>query len=72
MSRISEDTSAFSHRDRDVPYLLHIETPLSGPEDTEMIVSYTQKVVEVMRPFLKGGAYFNYLGNEGEARVRAA
>ncbi|HEY0426084.1 MAG TPA: BBE domain-containing protein, partial [Rhodopila sp.] len=42
------------------------------PAETERNVRWVRAFFEAMQPFAAGGVYVNDLGEEGEARVRAA
>ena len=42
------------------------------PADSEKNIDWARRCYRAAEPFLKAGVYVNYLGDEGEARVRAA
>ena len=44
----------------------------SDPADSEVNIQWTREFWEAMQPFMADAVYVNYLGDEGEARVRAA
>lgn len=70
MDRVGEDETAFGHRN--LPYNFLVTSVWSDPADTDTNVQWTQKFWEAMQPFLAGSVYVNYLGDEGEERVKAA
>ncbi len=70
ISKIGEDESAVGHRQ--APFLHGIFTVWTEPEDRENQVAWARSFWEAMLPFSDGGAYVNYLGEEGEERVRGA
>ena len=43
-----------------------------SPSDTEKNISWTRECYEIMRPFLAGGSYGNYVTDESEAIAREA
>jgi FAD/FMN-containing dehydrogenase len=65
-----EDETAFSHRD--ALCALNIVTKWVDPRDAEKHIQWTRDFEAAMRPFSTGGVYVNFLGEEGEDRVRAA
>ncbi len=42
------------------------------PADSDDNIDWARRCYRIAEPFLEGAAYVNYLGDEGEARVRAA
>ena len=44
----------------------------SNPADSDANVQWTRELWAAMQPFLSGSVYVNYLGEEGEERVKAA
>ncbi len=68
--RTGEDDAAFSGRE--APYALNINAVWSDPAEDEAQVAWARGFWEAMRPFATGGVYVNFLGAEGEDRVRAA
>jgi FAD/FMN-containing dehydrogenase len=67
---VGEDDAAFSHRD--ALCALNIVTKWEDPRDPEKHIQWTRDFEAAMRPFSTGGVYVNFLGEEGEDRVRAA
>lgn len=63
-------TSAFE--DRSAHHALNINGVWSDACATEAHVQWTRAFWEAMRPFSTGMVYVNFLGEEGEERVRAA
>ena len=70
MGRVGEDETAFGHRNQ--PYNFLVTSVWSDPAETDANVRWTRELWEAMQPFLTGSVYVNYLGEEGEDRVRAA
>ncbi|QBI22116.1 FAD-binding oxidoreductase [Egibacter rhizosphaerae] len=70
IARIGEDETAYGHRD--APFVLNINTRWSDPNETERHVEHTRRIWEAASPFSHGGAYVNFLGDEGHERVRDA
>jgi FAD/FMN-containing dehydrogenase len=44
----------------------------SDPAEPEKHMQWADELWSAMQPFSSGGVYVNYLGNEGEERVKAA
>ena len=70
MDRVGEDETAFGHRNE--PYNFLVTSVWSDPAETDANVQWTRELWEAMQPFLSGRVYVNYLGEEGEERVKAA
>ncbi len=70
VSRVGRDENAFGHRD--APFVLNIVAIWQDPREKEKHVAWARQFFAAMRPFASGGVYVNFLGEEGEDRVRAA
>jgi FAD/FMN-containing dehydrogenase len=70
VQRSAEDAMAFSHRD--ALFVLNIVTKWRDLQTSERHIQWTREFESAMRPFSTGGVYVNFLGEEGEERVRAA
>jgi FAD/FMN-containing dehydrogenase len=70
VGRFGEDDSAFSHRD--APYALNINSVWADSRKDSINTQWARAYWEAMHPFSTGGVYMNFLGLEGEDRVRAA
>ena len=68
--RVGKEETAFNHRAS--PYDLVIMPMWSDPAESERHIRWADELWSAMQPFCSGGVYVNYLGNEGEARVKAA
>lgn len=70
VARGDESVSAFAHRQ--APFILNINSRWSDPSEAARHIEWTQTFWEAMQPFSADGVYVNFLGDEGEDRVRAA
>jgi FAD/FMN-containing dehydrogenase len=68
--RVGEDDTAYGHRS--APFLLNINTRWRHRSETDLHVQHTRRLWDAVQPFSHGGAYVNFLGDEGADRVRAA
>lgn len=68
--RVSLEETAFPHREAEYN-LLVLDMWEDESEDAENI-AWARSTWDAMQPHSTGGAYVNYLGDEGEARVREA
>lgn len=68
--RVRKDETAFHHRDARYDFV--VMAMWSDPAESEKHIRWTEEFWTAMRPFSLPGVYVNYLGNEGEERVRAA
>jgi Berberine and berberine like len=70
MSRIGKEETAFN--ERTAPFSLIITSEWTDPAESEKNIQGARDFWEAMRPFESEAAYVNYLGSEGEDRVKAA
>jgi FAD/FMN-containing dehydrogenase len=70
VGNVAPGESAVSHRT--LPYRLLILANWTDPAETEGHVAWAREFWEAARPYAHGGVYVNYLGDEGEDRVREA
>ncbi len=72
MNRIDPRETAIG--ERGAPYLLSIDTSWTEQRDSKHAIDWTRDFWAQMRPFSRGGAYLNFLGQgeEGEALLRAS
>ena len=70
VARVGEDATAFSNRRAAYTFNL-IATWIDAAEDDAQ-VSANRDVAAALEPYSTGGVYVNFLGNEGEARIRAS
>jgi FAD/FMN-containing dehydrogenase len=68
MERVGVADTAFGYRNW--PYNLLVTSIWADPADTEANVRWTRELWDAMQPFLADAVYVNYLGEEGEDRVR--
>jgi FAD/FMN-containing dehydrogenase len=66
------DAAATAFEDRSAEHALNINAVWADAEATEPHVAWARSFWEAMHPHSTGGVYVNFLGEEGEARVRAA
>ena len=67
---VSKDETAFNHRDES--YNLLITSLWADPAESETNIQWTREFWEAMQSFTPGAVYVNYLGAEGEDRIKAA
>ena len=69
VSRIPEEAMAFSHRN--TLCSLNIVSKWTDPGESDRHVAWTRTFARALAPF-SAGVYVNFLGDEGEGRVRSA
>jgi hypothetical protein len=69
-SRVDPAATAFAHRVRQ--YDFNIVSQWEDPTDTACNIAWTRGFFTAMEPFLERAVYANNLGDEGQARVKAA
>ncbi len=70
IARVDDDAMAFGQRR--APFNVHILSMWPDPAEDETCISFTREFGAAMKPFMRGGAYLNFIGEEGESRVREA
>src|SRR5918993_1495822 len=69
MTRVSADATAFTHRERGI--MVALGAVYERPEETAIHEEWVGKFAAALRQG-DGGVYVNFLGDEGEARIREA
>ena len=70
MSRVAADATAFGYRNW--PFNFLVTSIWSDPAESDANIRWTREFCDAMQPFLADAVYVNYLGEEGEERVRSA
>ncbi len=70
VARVEPDTTAFGVRD--AAYDCLIMSAWTEPSDSDTHIAWADDLWQSIQPDSTGGVYVNYLGDEGEARARAA
>jgi FAD/FMN-containing dehydrogenase len=70
VSRVPADASAFPHRD--APYVLNLISRWEDPAQDEECLAWGRDTYASVEEHTTGGAYINFLDDEGAGRVRAA
>lgn len=68
--RLGEMDTAFSGRDAE--HAININGEWSGADDPNQDIDWVRTMFSQVQPYGTGGVYVNFLGDEGEERVRAA
>ncbi len=68
--RLGEMETAFSGRDAE--HAININGEWPGPDDPNQDIDWVRLMFDKIQPYGTGGVYVNFLGDEGEDRVRAA
>jgi len=70
VNRVDDDATAFGYRDHS--YILIIMSLWPDPADSDRNIAWTRALYDALKPFTRPGIYVNYLGHEGEDRVKEA
>jgi FAD/FMN-containing dehydrogenase len=70
VARVPEDATPLTHRD--VPWITHPFATWAGAEATAENVAWARAFREDIARYTNGGVYLNFIGAEGQDRVRAA
>jgi hypothetical protein len=70
VSRVSADATAFGHRD--APFILNVVGMWMDATQTGKHIAWARGFSQAVQPSSTGAPYVNFLGDEGEARIRAA
>jgi hypothetical protein len=68
--RVGEQSTAWSYRDANWAEVIVGVDP--DPANKDLIVNWARKYWEAVHPYSAGGAYVNFMMEEGEARVKAS
>jgi FAD/FMN-containing dehydrogenase len=69
MNRVAADATAFGHRDSE--FVVNIIGMWQEPGDNEQHIDWARGLFAALQPYAHG-AYINFLGDEGQERVRSA
>lgn len=67
--RVKKDETAFNHRDADFVHV--IASANSDPADTPKNSEWVREYWSALHPYSAGGAYLNFMMEEGENRIKA-
>jgi FAD/FMN-containing dehydrogenase len=70
VSRVGETDTAYGNRD--ASHTININANWTDPAADPKNIAWAREYFAAMEPFSTGGVYVNFLGEEGEERVRAA
>ena len=70
IARVPESGTAYANRA--APFAININGVGTEPGEHDVTVPWVRGVFDALKPFSTGGVYVNFLGDEGEDRVRAA
>ena len=70
VAQVAEGETAFAHRS--APYLLNVLARWTDPARSQTNIDWARNLYTSMMPFGTGAVYVNFLGEEGDDRVRAA
>ena len=70
MARVGTEETAFGTRD--APYDCVVMAAWTEPSESDGHIAWADRLWQATRPDATGAGYLNYMGNEGEERVRAA
>ena len=57
---------------RDAQWVVHPFALWDDPADDDAVIGWAKEFRDDLGPFASGGVYLNFIGNEGQDRVRAA
>ncbi|HTY25941.1 MAG TPA: FAD-binding oxidoreductase [Desulfomonilaceae bacterium] len=70
VGRVDNGATAFGHRD--TPFILNILGMCMDSAETDRHIAWVRAFAKGVQPYSTGATYLNFLGVEGEARVKAA
>lgn len=70
VARVPANATAYPFRD--APFVVNINARWTDADETPRHVAWTRDLWTALQPASAGGAYVNFMGEEGEGRVRAA
>ncbi len=69
-SRVAAEATAVPARHH--PYIIHVMTTWTDPADTQRCQAWARHAHEILHPLGPAGAYLNFVGDEGQDRIRAS
>jgi Berberine and berberine like len=69
-SRVPPEATGFDSRRH--PYLVHLITAWTDTAQMAQCIEWTNAAFQRLKPFAPEGAYLNFIGDEGQDRVRAS
>jgi FAD/FMN-containing dehydrogenase len=70
VARVGEDQTPLTQRD--ATWVVHPFALWADPAADDAVIGWARGFRDAVRPFASGGTYLNFIGDEGEDRVRAA
>jgi FAD/FMN-containing dehydrogenase len=70
MNRIGDNDTAFASRSGRFNFL--VTSLWTNPQDSDANIQWTRELWDAMKPFMANAVYLNYMGEEGEDRVKQA
>lgn len=70
VARVPTDATAFARRA--APFILNLIGGWTDADESDAHIAWVRQTAQALKPYATGAAYLNFLGEEGEARVRAA
>jgi FAD/FMN-containing dehydrogenase len=70
IATVPEDATAFGNRA--AQYNIHYLSMWADPSQDALNIAYTRTILTSMKPWSTGGVYLNFIGDEGQARVKSA
>ncbi|HEX6475398.1 MAG TPA: FAD-binding oxidoreductase [Candidatus Limnocylindria bacterium] len=70
IGRMANDATAYPHRA--APFIININGVDDDPAHDDEVIAWARGTFDALAPFSTGGVYVNFVGNEGDERVRAA
>jgi FAD/FMN-containing dehydrogenase len=70
VGRVASQATAYAHRG--AAFAVNIIGTWTDGSETDRHVRWAREAAAALEPFTNGGVYVNFLGDEGEGRVRAA
>lgn len=70
LTRIPDDRTALTQRQ--APFNIHILSMWENETDDPANITWTRRLAADLRPYATGRVYLNFIGDEGEDRVRSA
>ena len=70
VNRVRPEATAYNHRD--ARFILNMIGMWMDPAESLQHIAWVRDLSQAVQPLAAGAPYLNFMGDEGEARVRAA